>query len=70
MQQRDIADWEHDHVFDRGNAAGERGTRAVAWLTALMMVVGARGDCSQHHRSEPRVNHVDKGIARVGCRHS
>jgi cation diffusion facilitator family transporter len=39
MQPRDIADWEHDHVFDRGNAAGERGTRAVAWLTALMMVV-------------------------------
>ncbi len=39
MQQRDIAEWEHNHVFDRGNAAGERGTRAVAWLTALMMVV-------------------------------
>lgn len=29
----------HDHVFDAGNAAGERGTRAVAWLTAVMMVV-------------------------------
>jgi cation diffusion facilitator family transporter len=39
MQKREISDWEHDHVFDRGNAAGERGTRAVAWLTALMMVV-------------------------------
>ena len=39
MQQPDIADWEHDHVFDGGNAAGERGTRAVAYLTALMMVV-------------------------------
>jgi cation diffusion facilitator family transporter len=39
MQQRDLAGREHDHVFDRGNAAGERGTRAVAWLTALMMVV-------------------------------
>jgi len=39
MQQRDIGDRAHDHVFDRGNAAGERGTRAVAWLTALMMVV-------------------------------
>ena len=39
MQQPDIADWKHDHVFDRGNAAGERGTRAVAYLTALMMVV-------------------------------
>lgn len=39
MQQPDITDWKHDHVFDRGNAAGERGTRAVAYLTALMMVV-------------------------------
>ena len=39
MQQPDIADRQHDHVFDRGNAAGERGTRAVAYLTALMMVV-------------------------------
>jgi cation diffusion facilitator family transporter len=37
--QYDISRWEHDHVFDRGNAAGERGTRAVAWLTAVMMVV-------------------------------
>lgn len=37
--QYDITRWEHDHVFDRGNAAGERGTRAVAWLTAVMMVV-------------------------------
>ena len=37
--QYDISRWEHDHVFDRGNAAGERGTRAVAWLTAAMMVV-------------------------------
>ncbi len=39
MQQPEIANWKHDHVFDTGNAAGERGTRAVAWLTALMMVV-------------------------------
>lgn len=30
---------QHDHRFDRGNPAGERGTRAVAWLTAAMMVV-------------------------------
>ncbi len=35
----DTSRWEHDHVFDQGNAAGERGTRAVAWLTAAMMVV-------------------------------
>jgi len=27
----DIGRWEHDHVFDRGNTAGERSARAVAW---------------------------------------
>ena len=31
--------WRHGHVFDTGNAAGLRGTRAVAWLTAGMMIV-------------------------------
>lgn len=29
----------HDHVFDEGNRAAERGTRAVMWITAAMMVV-------------------------------
>jgi len=29
----------HVHVFDDGNQAGERGTRVVAWITALTMVV-------------------------------
>jgi cation diffusion facilitator family transporter len=29
----------HVHVFDTGNIAAERGTRAVAWITAVMMVV-------------------------------
>jgi len=37
--QYDIFRWEHEHVFDRGNAAGERGARAVAWLTAVMMMI-------------------------------
>ncbi len=31
--------WGHDHVFDEGNYAAERGTRAVMWITAAMMVV-------------------------------
>lgn len=31
--------WLHDHTFDGGNAAGERGTRLVVVITALMMVV-------------------------------
>jgi cation diffusion facilitator family transporter len=32
-------DWAHDHVFHAGNPAAERGTRAVMWITAAMMVV-------------------------------
>ncbi|WP_239058155.1 CDF family Co(II)/Ni(II) efflux transporter DmeF [Crenobacter caeni] len=31
--------WIHDHVFDSGNAAAERGTRAVMWITAATMLV-------------------------------
>lgn len=31
--------WQHDHVFDEGNEAGERSTRIVMWITAFMMVV-------------------------------
>jgi cation diffusion facilitator family transporter len=31
--------WTHDHVFDAGNPAAERGTWAVMWITAAMMVV-------------------------------
>jgi cation diffusion facilitator family transporter len=38
MHTPDLSAWRHDHVFDRGNAAGERGTRAVMWITAAMMV--------------------------------
>lgn len=29
----------HDHIFDQGNNAAERGTRLVMWITAIMMVV-------------------------------
>jgi cation diffusion facilitator family transporter len=29
----------HSHVFNEGNPAAERGTRAVMWITAAMMVV-------------------------------
>jgi cation diffusion facilitator family transporter len=31
--------WTHQHVFNSGNPAAERGTRAVMWITAVMMVV-------------------------------
>jgi cation diffusion facilitator family transporter len=33
------APWQHDHVFDEGNTAGERSTRIVMWITAVMMVI-------------------------------
>jgi cation diffusion facilitator family transporter len=39
MHVNDLSAWQHDHVFDQGNTAGERGTRAVMWITAVMMVV-------------------------------
>lgn len=39
MHSDDLSAWTHDHVFDEGNYAAERGTRAVMWITAAMMVV-------------------------------
>ncbi|MBI3575909.1 MAG: cation transporter, partial [Gammaproteobacteria bacterium] len=39
MPAHDLSRWTHNHVFDTGNLAAERGTRAVMWITAAMMVV-------------------------------
>ena len=39
MHTDDLSAWRHEHVFDPGNAAGERSTRLVMWLTAATMVV-------------------------------
>ncbi|TIC80514.1 CDF family Co(II)/Ni(II) efflux transporter DmeF [Crenobacter intestini] len=39
MQPEQMTRWVHDHVFDGGNAAAERGTRAVMWITAATMLV-------------------------------
>lgn len=39
MHTHDLSNWTHEHVFDAGNQAAERGTRAVMWITAAMMVV-------------------------------
>ena len=39
MHTHNLSDWTHEHVFDAGNYAAERGTRAVMWITAVMMVV-------------------------------
>ncbi|MDP1634445.1 MAG: CDF family Co(II)/Ni(II) efflux transporter DmeF [Gallionellaceae bacterium] len=35
----DDSRWNHQHIFNAGNPAAERGTRAVMWITATMMVV-------------------------------
>jgi cation diffusion facilitator family transporter len=39
MHTHDLTPWVHDHVFDAGSRAAERGTRAVMWITAVMMVI-------------------------------
>ncbi|PBI92103.1 Cadmium, cobalt and zinc/H(+)-K(+) antiporter [Variovorax boronicumulans] len=39
MHTHDLSAWQHDHHFGAGNAAAERSTRLVMWITAAMMVV-------------------------------
>jgi cation diffusion facilitator family transporter len=39
VHTENLSRWTHEHVFDAGNNAAERGTRAVAWITAATMVV-------------------------------
>ncbi|HLX82038.1 MAG TPA: CDF family Co(II)/Ni(II) efflux transporter DmeF [Burkholderiales bacterium] len=39
MHTEKLSDWTHEHIFDEGSHAAERGTRAVMWITAVMMVV-------------------------------
>lgn len=39
MHTENLSPWTHDHVFDTGSGAAERGTRAVMWITLVMMVV-------------------------------
>jgi cation diffusion facilitator family transporter len=39
MHTDKLSDWSHDHVFDAGSQAAERGTRLVMWITAAMMVI-------------------------------
>ncbi|MDB5762651.1 MAG: dmeF [Herminiimonas sp.] len=34
-----LSAWTHSHVFGEGSEAAERGTKAVMWITAVMMVV-------------------------------
>ncbi len=39
MHSHDLSQWTHQHVFDQGNPAAERSTRAVLWITLVMMVL-------------------------------
>lgn len=39
MHTDNLSEWSHDHVFDEGSHAAERGTRLVMWITAAMMVI-------------------------------
>ena len=39
MHTHNLSQWTHEHVFDTGNQAAERGTRFVMWITAAMMIV-------------------------------
>lgn len=39
IHTQNLSRWTHQHVFNEGNPAAERGTRAVMWITAAMMVV-------------------------------
>jgi len=39
MHNDTLSDWLHDHVFDEGSQAAERGTRLVMWITLAMMFV-------------------------------
>jgi cation diffusion facilitator family transporter len=39
MHTHNLSPWTHVHVFDEGNRTAERGTRAVMWITLVMMVV-------------------------------
>jgi cation diffusion facilitator family transporter len=39
MHTHNLSDWTHEHVFNEESHSAERGTRAVMWITAVMMVV-------------------------------
>jgi cation diffusion facilitator family transporter len=39
IHEHRVDDLAHDHIFDQGSQAAERGTRLVMWITAAMMVV-------------------------------
>jgi cation diffusion facilitator family transporter len=38
-QEHDLSRWEHKHQYGTGNAAAERGTRLVLWITVATMLI-------------------------------
>lgn len=48
MHTHDLSPWRHEHAFDTGNAAGERGTWWVMALTAAMMVIEISAGWAYH----------------------
>lgn len=53
MHAENLSAWQHEHVFDTGNAAGERSTKIVMWMTALMMVESPRVGTTTRWRYSP-----------------
>jgi cation diffusion facilitator family transporter len=39
QQDVELSKLSHDHIFDEGSQAAERGSRLVMWITAAMMLV-------------------------------
>ena len=39
MNNTNLTEWIHDHIFDEGSEAAEKSTRVVMWITAAMMLV-------------------------------
>ena len=39
MNNTNLSEWIHDHIFDEGSEAAEKSTRTVMWITAVMMLV-------------------------------
>ena len=39
MNNTNLTEWIHDHIFDEGSEAAENSTRVVMWFTAAMMLV-------------------------------
>jgi cation diffusion facilitator family transporter len=39
MNNTNLTEWIHDHIFDEGSESAENSTRVVMWITAAMMLV-------------------------------